>query len=772
MKKKIDDVVAKAASRTTSRGRAAALVAAASLVLSVFVVSQAPVASALTGPINSTLPTTSQATPWKIPFLAALPSYQLTVSGANAAFSVIPSLPQGMSLTSTGILSGTPSVLTPVTTYTITATSADPLDLTVVTMPLTLTVVPTVIAPVNVSGAVGQALPAGYTIKAEGFANPLLDFNPPLPWLNVDVKGVLSGVPTAAVQQAVVVTAYESGFPVASGVTATINLSIAATGTGPITGAGLSPATQTAVGTVGIPLAPATTAFPAAASSTYTVTPDITVATGLTISSTTGQVSGTPTKPIAAGTAFTIQQRDVTSAAVLATSVLNLTVNGSLGTTQLVRVSAGSALAPVVPFGPTAAVAAGLTSPVTFSVSPALPTGLALDPSTGALSGVPAAAASGDFTVTATDGTGAKATGTLTLSVGGSLTPAIQSLTGTVGQNVTSQAMSATGMRAPVSYSIAPAAPGGMLFDSATGVLSGIPTTPVLNGIFTITATDAGGARSTASLSLTVSSGFLAVPVIGTVTGGAQAGSLQVYFATPTGATAGQSYTVEVYDSTGTTLVTSITTTSSPATVTGLVAGQTYSVIVSTGGTGGSAPVQSLPRTGTAATAESAKAFSLASSATVPFTLSGSSGTSGLSFADVGIVVGTAAKTKKATKAFATKKPNRKIIGSEKIHVPLDTFVSIVIPKISVKGQIQVQVRLVKHNWVTAGFAQADKSGQLTLPAMQSSRPGTYAIRLKPPAGNSGHYRIVFDAPSTSTTTPTSTASGKKPAPTGTQSGF
>ena len=777
----IDAVSARGSSRRTRRGTTAALVAAVSLVLGLLALAQAPAASALTGTINSSLPATSPGGPWNIPFLAKVVSTQLTVNGAAADFSVAPALPQGLFLTTAGVFSGIPSVLSPATTYTITASVVgDPVPLT---MPLTLAVVPSLVVPTGtILGAVGQQLPALYTIKSEGFTVPTLTFSPPQPWLSVDAKGVLSGIPPAVGQQTVTVTAFEAGFPAGQSATGTINISISASATPPpgggTGGVGLTPATQTSVGTVGAPLSPALAAFPASATTTYTITPDIAALTGLTFTAATGLVSGTPTKPIASGTSFTIQQRDTATSSVLASSTLSLTVDGSLGAAQSIKVTAGASLTPVVPFSPAAAIAAGLASPITFSIAPTLPAGLSLDPATGALSGIPGAATSGSFVVTATDGTGAKATGTVTLSVGGSLTPAVQSLTGTVGQNLASQVMSATGMQAPVTFSIAPAAPGGLSFDSATGVLSGIPTVPILNATFTITATDATSTRSTASLGVTVSQAFLSVPVIGTVRGGPEVGSLQVYFATPSGAAAGSSYNVQVYDATGTTLITTVTTTTSPVTITGLVGGTTYSVIVAAGGTDGSSPVQSLPRTGTASSTATLATTS-AAAGTVPFSLaSGSSASNGFSLADFGIVVGTAAKSKKATKAFATKKPARTILKSEKIHVPLNTLVSIVIPKVPVKGQIQVLVRVQKHQWVSAGYVQVDKSGQLTLPALQSSKPGTYPIKLKPPAGKSGLVRIVFDAPAKTTsssgsaTTSTATSSTKKPTATQTPSGF
>ncbi|MEI7745896.1 MAG: putative Ig domain-containing protein, partial [Chloroflexota bacterium] len=370
MMEMIDNVARGASSKAARRGRAVALVAAASLVLALLGLAQAPAASALTGPI-SPLPS-----PWNIGYLAKIVPTQLTPSGALVTYTVQPALPPGITLSASGLFSGTPNAISPSTLYTITATSSDPADLTpVLTMPLTLAVVPTLVVPTGtIFGSVGSQLPALYTIKAEGFTAPTYTFNPPMPWLSIDAKGGLSGVPQATGAVTTTVTASETGVTGGSTVSATLNFSIAPAGaTPPPAGAGLTPATQAAVGTVGVALSPALASFPSSATTKYTVTPDITLASGLTFSTTSGLVSGSPTKSVASGTSFLIEQRDVTSNAVLASSSLNLTVNGSLGATQVVRVVAGANLTSTVPFGPTAATAAGLGAGVTFSVLPALP---------------------------------------------------------------------------------------------------------------------------------------------------------------------------------------------------------------------------------------------------------------------------------------------------------------------------------------------------------------------------------------------------------------
>ena len=60
----------------------------------------------------------------------------------------------------------------------------------------------------------------------------------------------------------------------------------------------------------------------------------------------------------------------------------------------------------------------------------------------------------------------------------------------------------ATGGTAPYTYTLTPQPPAGLLFDAATRVLSGIPTTPIPATPYTYTATDA--AAQTASLTFTI----------------------------------------------------------------------------------------------------------------------------------------------------------------------------------------------------------------------------------------------------------------------------
>jgi hypothetical protein len=660
-------------------------------------------------------------------------------------------LPAGLLLDPiTGVLSGRPTSPSPTTTYTITA--VDSQDGTQSTTSLTVTVQAVLAAPAGpVVAAVGVPLLPVYAFLADGFIQPAFTLGTHPAWLGIDARGVLTGTPDAATPPfTLLVTATDvTGFAA----TATIVVSVTATS--------LNPASQVLTGRVGTVLAPAGVPFPASAGQVYSSVPDIAAMTGLTFSPTTGAITGSPTKPIPP-TVVMIQQTSTSTGAVQADSTLSVTIDGFLGSVaQPLRFVAGSGVTPVAPFGPGSAQISGLQGAATFTIAPALPTGLLLDSTTGVISGVPLVAGSRDYVVTATDPRGAKATGTVTLLVAGSVSPAVQSITGSVATSLTSVPLTVTGLKSPVVYSINPPPPGGLAFDTATGVLSGIPTVPIAGLSFVITATDAAGAKATASLAVSVSKVSLSVPVIGTVTGGNQIGSIIVYFARPSFAPVGQVYTVKVFDSTGLTLVTSLTTTSSPATVTGLVGGETYQVIVVANATDSSDAVESLPRTGTATSSSTGSPVTFATGGTVAST-SNSAGARA-TLGSVGITIGSTSQAKRAGRAFSTKPPSRKKSKAPKVKLPLDTYATVVLPGVKVKGSIDVEIS-VGGRWLPMGFIEADTSSQLSLPTVSASTAGAYLIRLTPPAGRPGYVRIVFaaDLPTRS----------PKPSANGSQGGF
>jgi hypothetical protein len=134
---------------------------------------------------------------------------------------------------------------------------------------------------------------------------------------------------------------------------------------------------------------------------------------------------------------------------------------------------------------------AATNSPTSFAAT-GLPAGLTVNPSTGLISGTPAAAGTPTATITATNANG-PGSASLTFNIATAMAvPVITSSTtasGTAGTPFTYQ-ISATNN--PTSYG-ATGLPAGLSLNPSTGLISGTPTTAGTPPTATITATNAGG---------------------------------------------------------------------------------------------------------------------------------------------------------------------------------------------------------------------------------------------------------------------------------------
>ena len=141
-----------------------------------------------------------------------------------------------------------------------------------------------------------------------------------------------------------------------------------------------------------------------------------------------------------------------------------------------------------------------------YSISPDLPAGLSIDPSSGEISGTPTVVAGEQtYTITATNTTGT-GTASVTITVNTvapriSISPA--TLVANMGSPIMPITITPTGGGAVVSYSIAPDISNGLLFDTTDGTISGTPTAVAEAITYTITATNSGG-TATAMVTITV----------------------------------------------------------------------------------------------------------------------------------------------------------------------------------------------------------------------------------------------------------------------------
>ena len=137
---------------------------------------------------------------------------------------------------------------------------------------------------------------------------------------------------------------------------------------------------------------------------------------GLTLTASTGQISGTPSQT--GSFPFTVQVKDSSSTAQTATKALSLTIAAAPGPTPLsITTSSLPNGQAGVPYSGALAASGGMT-PYSWSVSSgSLPAGLTLNASTGQISGTPSQAGSFPFTAQVKDSTAAPQTASKAFTV-------------------------------------------------------------------------------------------------------------------------------------------------------------------------------------------------------------------------------------------------------------------------------------------------------------------------------------------------------------------
>ncbi len=404
------------------------------------------------------------------------------------------SLPAGLTLSSAGVIAGTPTAAGPIE-FTVQvkdssgATASQPLTITIAAPQLTVT---TASLPTGTVGTVySQTLLAsggtgGYMWSAASGSLPA--------GLTLSIAGVIAGNPTAAGPATFTAQVKDS-----SGATATQSLTITiAAPQLTITTASLPN------GTVGAAYSQTLVASGGTGGYIWSVSSG-SLPAGLSLSG-AGVIAGTPT---AAGpSSFTVQVKD--SSGATASQPLTITIippQLTITTASLPGGTIGAAYSQTL-------VASGGTGEDSWSVaSGSLPEGLSLS-AAGIVTGTPTAAGPSNFTVQAKDSSGATATQALTITIAAPrLTITTAALpNGTVGTNY-SQNFLASGGAGGYTWSVASGSLPAGLSLSPGGAISGTPSSPG-TATFTVQVKDTAGGSATQALTLAISPAALGISTV------------------------------------------------------------------------------------------------------------------------------------------------------------------------------------------------------------------------------------------------------------------
>ena len=433
-----------------------------------------------------------------------IPDSVPTITGVPDSYTVDPPLPSGLNLNDeTGVLSGTPTVVSAETDYTITASNAASSTQVL----LAIAIVEGAPSGLDYLGAPfdfprNQAI-APQTPTSIGTLTSY-SVDPALPE-GLDLEGStgwITGTPTT-LTAATDYTVTGSNINGNTEVVISITVSDEPPGDLVYPNAALFLVEDAAIAEQ----------VPTVTGDNLTFTVDPALPSGLILDDASGELSGTPTSAQAtADYTVTASNGNGSSEAVLSITVFSAPPSGLTYEATTFSFATDVMITPLTP-----TVTGNVTS---FSVLPSLPTGLSFDTTSGIISGTPVAAqAFASYTVTAT---GLGGSDDVAISIEITLSPpsglSYSSAAYDLPRNVAIGDLTATVMGTVTSFGIAPPLPSGLGLDSTSGTISGTPTTLQASTGYTVTASNAAGS-TTAVFTITISdeppSGFsYPVPVL------------------------------------------------------------------------------------------------------------------------------------------------------------------------------------------------------------------------------------------------------------------
>ncbi|HEY2090521.1 MAG TPA: putative Ig domain-containing protein [Thermoanaerobaculia bacterium] len=415
-------------------------------------------------------------------------SQTFTQSAAHgtATFTTASPLPAGLTLSTAGVLSGTPTVKGSFSIV-VTVTDSNGCQGTSAPYPLVINCQTiTVNNPATNTGTAGTPFSQTFT-QSGAHATATFTTASTLPsGFSLSTAGVLSGTTTQHGSFPIVVTVTDANGCTGTGSTYTLNIGCNAILV-------TNPANTS--GTVASAFSEQFTSSGTLISATYTTAS--TLPTGITLSS-SGLLSGTPTQSGSFPIVVTVTDGNGCAGSG-STYTLTIACN-VIGVTNAVNNSGTAGTLFSATF-----TQSGGNGTITWSETGALPAGITLGTSTGVLSGTTSVTGSFPITVTATDGNGCTGTGaTYTLIINcQTVTVTNPGVTSVQAGTAFDQAFTATGILGTATWSETGALPSGITLNTSTGHLAGT-SNAIGSYPITVKATDTNGCFGTSSYTLTV----------------------------------------------------------------------------------------------------------------------------------------------------------------------------------------------------------------------------------------------------------------------------
>ena len=395
-------------------------------------------------------------------------------------FSIVGTLPAGLTLTSTGAVTGKPTASGSFSVKVTDATGA-----VGTTCPITINPSLSVTCPAVTSGDVNATFNTQVPFTG-GTAPYTFSIVGPLPaGLTLTSTGAVTGTPTASGSFSIKVTDATGAVGTTCPITINSPLSVTcSTTTSGMVGTAFSSGPVTAAG--------GTTPY---AYSIVGILP-----AGLTLNTTNGAVSGTPT----ASGSFSVQVKDASGFVAAVNCPITITGPPSLTCPASNSFQVGVAVnSPAMTIG-------GGTAPYTFSLaSGTLPAGLTLNTSTGAITGTPSATRTFTIQVKDVNGVAAAVTCPFTIGPAASLTITTTSLPqGTSGTPYSFQPLTSGGTL-PFVWTIT-GLPRNFTYNASSGLISGTSS-----GTYTVTisVSDSSNPQKTASTTLQLTIGSTSLTI-------------------------------------------------------------------------------------------------------------------------------------------------------------------------------------------------------------------------------------------------------------------